>query len=288
MPIATDQWDTAERLKTATTGIPSSVSVSMRPSATCAMRCTSAGAPFCPTNSLCCASARDDRALAVEDADHPIRRNLLARQDLAEAFREDSHGKGEYHFVAPAHGDVEGDDRPAHDLADENIGDGGLPGFEQAAQLDEIAAQGKRLAEWPQRVDELLARSIAQDQAVARQVAHRVLGLAVKGGKITRCQMSGSGEHQQCDLANCKLAVDGLRQSTCRLQRSLFDDLALAVVGIADQQGSSERGRYHRHGYKANELALKCHDRYEIAPTLDVRVDPGQWPVCAEERALQT
>src|SRR5688572_33169102 len=71
--------------------------------------------------------------------------------------------------------------------------------------------------------------------------------------------MSGSGEHQQRDLANCKLAVDGLRQSTRRLQRSLLDDLALAVVGIADQQGSSERCRYHRHGYKANELALKGH-----------------------------
>ena len=80
----------------------------------------------------------------------------------------------------------------------------------------------------------------------------------MKCGKIARRQMSGAGKHLQCDLTDCELAVDGLRQSTRRLQRSLFDDLALAVVGIADQQGGSERCRYYRNGYQANQLALQC------------------------------
>lgn len=212
-----------------------------------------------PDELLCCAIARDDCAPAVEDGHHPVGRNLLLHQDVAEAFREDSQGKHESHPVTPAHGYIEGDDRPSYDLADEKIGDGGLPGFEDAAQLGEVAAQGKRLAEWPQRIDELLARSIAQHQAVTRQVVQRVLSLAVKRGKITRCQMRGSGEHQHCELTACELAVDGLRQGTRRLQRSLFDDLALAIVGIADQQESGERCRYQRRGDQENELAPNRH-----------------------------
>ena len=63
------------------------------------------------------------------------------------------------------------------------------------AHLGKIAAERKRGAEWHQRIDELLARSIAQDENVAPQVAYRVLGLAVERGKITRCQMRGCGEH---------------------------------------------------------------------------------------------
>ena len=134
----------------------------MRPSASCAMRCTSAGAPFCPTN---CSAARVRATIVPWLSKMPTTQSggIFWRVRISpRRSGKIPRARANSHFVAPAHGDVEGDDRPAHDLADEKIGDGGLPGFEQAAQLDEIAAQGKRLAEWPQRIDELLARSIAQ------------------------------------------------------------------------------------------------------------------------------
>ena len=263
IPIATDHCDIAERLKTATTGIPSSEWVSTRPSATCAMRSTSAGAPLCPMNR----SAARLRATIVPRLSKMETTQsgciFWYVQELAEAVWKDCHGEGVSHpLVLQAHGDVDGDHRPARRRVNEKIGNGGLAGLEDPAHLRKARARRKRLSERALRIDELLARGIAQNEDVAVQVAHRLPGLAVEGGKIAGCEMRGRGERQHCGLVTRELAVDRLGQGARDVQRARFDELALAVIAIDDQQGSAERGRHYRRGDQANELSPDCHDDY--------------------------
>jgi hypothetical protein len=131
---------------------------------------------------------RDDGALAVEDGDHPIGPNRRVLQDLDEAFWKDSHAEDVSNPpVRQADGNVDGNQLPTHCLADEEIGNGGLPGFEYTPDLRKPGEEWERLSERPLRIDELLARGIAQNEDIALQVARRLPGLAVKRGKVTGC-----------------------------------------------------------------------------------------------------
>jgi hypothetical protein len=151
------------------------------------MRCTSAGRAFLPDELLFRASACDDRALAVEDGDHPIRRNLLARQDLTEALREESPWQGRKPPARPAHGDVDGNQRPARDLAGEKIGDDSFPGFRRpGAPRQDCRGEGSALPNGTSVLMSCWPEASLRTKNVARQVAYRVLGLAVERGEITR------------------------------------------------------------------------------------------------------
>src|SRR6185436_21093734 len=78
-------------------------------------------------------------------------------------------------------------------------------------------------------------------------------------GKIPGGEMRGRSERHHGGLVACELAIDRLCQGARDVQRAVFHDLALAVIGIDDQQGSTERCRYHRRGYQTNQLAPDCH-----------------------------
>lgn len=71
--------------------------------------------------------------------------------------------------------------------------------------------------------------------------------------------MRGCGERRHCGLVTRKLAIDRLCQGARDVQRAVFDKRALAIMRVADQQGSTDRCRNHRCGDKANELAPNRH-----------------------------
>ena len=119
--------------------------------------------------------------------------------------------------------------RPRH-RTDVEVGDERPARFEDAAQLSRVGVAGKRLAEGAQRVDELLARGIADNHVVAGQLGQRLARLPMKCSQIAGSQIRRCGKRLQRRAAARKLPVHRLRQGARRRERALFDVGVLALV----------------------------------------------------------
>jgi len=87
------------------------------------------------------------------------------------------------------------------------------------------------------------------------EIRQAVARLPVERREVAGDEVGRGGEHMQRCQAVRELPVDGLRQRARGVECPLLDDDALALIGIADQQGAGRHRRHHARHHQKNKLS---------------------------------
>ena len=198
------------------------------------------------------ARARENDALAIDDAGRPLWSQPLSFHDLQDIVGQLSEKDQKLDFAIAQHGDIHVKDGTVCHLADEEVRHQGLLARDHLPSRFRIAGKLRLRSEWHERVHELPKRRVDDDDI--RLPLQGGLGIRVERRPIFARERGHSRERVEQREISRDLPVDVVRKVIGHLDEPGLQLPPLEVDRVCKQQSDEEHDRSHDHPRERHEM----------------------------------